>query len=172
MADKPDKPRAREVPPLKESLVSGATKFLRMAVRDHLDGDASGFFIHAGTGLEQLVKAYLASIDPVLVVDGKDFDSLLHASGRGRHAEIPLTRMRTITMNEALIRCGRILPSLRNLSGDLALLTAARNGAIHAGLVAKEDEEASYVALLKSVRQILGGQAESSRNSGAISTML
>jgi hypothetical protein len=88
-------------------------RFSRMALRDYLATDWTMFFVHSGTGLEQLAKAYLASFHPSLIADGKSFDSLLHACGRGGHARTPREAMRTIGAAEAISRCGQILPRLR-----------------------------------------------------------
>jgi hypothetical protein len=42
---------------------------------------------HAVVACEHLLKAYLASLHPVLVAEGKDFTSLLHATGHGDKAK-------------------------------------------------------------------------------------
>lgn len=125
-------------------------------MRDHLDGEMGGFCAHAGTALEQLAKAYLASIDPTLVVDGRNFDSLLHACGKGRHARLPASLMKTITMDEALKRCGQILPVIENLRGDLQRLVDARNGAIHVGAADESEKLRMLVPYLHASRQLLG----------------
>lgn len=125
-------------------------------MRDYLDGEMAGFCAHAGTALEQLAKAYLASFDPTLVVDGRSFDSLLHACGKGRHARVPASLMKTITMDEALKRCGQILPVIENLRGDLQRLIDARNGAIHVGAVEESEKLKMLVPFLHASRHLLG----------------
>jgi hypothetical protein len=43
------------------------------------DGEPDDFAVHhVGVALEHLLKAYLAFLHPALIVDAKDFDSLLH----------------------------------------------------------------------------------------------
>jgi hypothetical protein len=125
-------------------------------MRDYLDGDMAGFCAHAGIALEQLAKAYLANIDPTLVVDGRSFDSILHACGKGRHARSPASLMKTITMEDALRRCGQILPAVENLRGDLQRLIDARNGAIHVGAVEESEKLRMLLPYLHASRQILG----------------
>lgn len=145
-----------EKPVLREQLILSSTRFAGLAVRDYLEGRMTDFFVHSGTSLEQLAKAYLASFDPTLVVDGRSFDSLLHASGHGRHSRLPLARMRTISANEALERCGKILPSVANLLEDLRPLVDARNGAIHVGHVDDAEKGRMLLVYLRASRQLLG----------------
>lgn len=142
--------------PLRTQLYESSEKFACLAMQDYLDGEMGSFFVHAGTALEQLSKAYLASIDPTLVADGRSFDSILHASGKGRHARIPANRMKTITIGEALDRCGQIVPAVKNLREDLRPLIDARNGAIHVGDVDDTEKVRMLVPYLRASRQLLG----------------
>lgn len=143
-------------PPLKDQFRAGSSRFAQRAMREYLEGDRESFLIHAGTALEHLLKAYLASVEPSLVADGHSFDSLLHASGQGRHARVPPEQMRTITTREALTRCGQILPAVGNLASDLVLLVEARNGVVHLAFTSSESVDRSLVAFLRACRQVLG----------------
>lgn len=150
------KTRASRPPALRGVLRKGASRFSRMAVRDYLARDWTAFFVHAGTGLEQLAKAYLASIDPSLVADGRSFDSLLHACGKGVHARTPREAMRTIGAADALTRCGQILPAIANMREEVDVLVQSRNGAIHIGEASGRRAERSLIAFLRASRQLLG----------------
>jgi hypothetical protein len=153
------KPRAKSQrrAPLhpKGTLRRSASRFAGMAVRDYHRRDWTAYFVHAGTSLEHLAKAYLASIHPSLIADGKSFDSLLHACGRGAHARTPREAMRTIGATDAVNRCGQILPSIANMRQDLDLLIQARNGAVHMGEATGRSAEDSLVALLRASRELL-----------------
>src|SRR4051794_32538761 len=119
-------------PSLDEQLRSSATRFAQSALRAFLGEDATVFMLHAATALEQLAKAFLASMHGTLIA-ANDFDSLLHAAGHSSHARKPRSRMRTITGQDALDRAGRLIPALENLKPSLQLLLYVRNGVVHAG---------------------------------------
>jgi hypothetical protein len=94
--------------------------------------------LHAATALEQLAKAYLASIHGALVA-AADFDSLLHACGESRHAKKPQALMRTITVRDAIDRAGQLIGPLANLKGSLGGLIDVRNGVVHAAYLDVDD---------------------------------
>lgn len=106
--------------------------------------------------MELLLKEYLASIDPTLIADGRSFDSVLHACGKGRHARTPANRMKTITIGEAIERCGQILPVVANLKEDLRPLIDARNGAIHVGAVDDSEKLKMLIPYLRASCQLPG----------------
>jgi hypothetical protein len=123
-----------------KSLFKMSCKFCWAAL-DAFEFDKKEFFlVNAGVALEQLAKAYLASLDRTLVAEG-DFDSLLHASGHSRHAHRPPQRMRSISMKEALDRCGQLLPGIMQLDDDLQLLREVRNGVAHLGLASERADD-------------------------------
>jgi hypothetical protein len=62
--------------PLSDGLYSSAVAFAQSALRAFLDKDFPTFLLHAGTALEHLVKAYLASLNESFVA-ANDFDSLI-----------------------------------------------------------------------------------------------
>lgn len=146
----------KTAPHPKGVLRRSASRFSRMALRDYLASDWPAFFVHAGTGLEQLAKAYLASFHPSLIADSKSFDALLHSCGRGAHARTPREAMRTITASEALNRCGQILPAVANMRADLDVLVQSRNGAVHIGEASERFAERSLLAFLRASRQLIG----------------
>jgi hypothetical protein len=146
----------RAAKPLHEQLYDSSRRFAQIAMQNYLDGDMAMFFVHAGTALEQLAKTYLASLEPTLIADARSFDSLLHASGKGRHARSPRNRMKTITVSVALERCGQILPAIANLKNDLLPLLDARNGSIHVGDVDDAEKTRMLIPYLRASEQLLG----------------
>jgi hypothetical protein len=139
---------------LQDDLYSSAERFGRSALRAFLDEDWPIFLLHAATPLEQLTKAYLASLNQSLVA-ASDFDSLLHACGLGKNAQRPSMLMRTITVTQALDRAGQVLPALKNLRSELTLLADVRNGVVHAGRVQGSAAETILVPALKACDELL-----------------
>lgn len=65
-------------------------------------GESLDFAVrHAGVGLEHLLKAYLCSLHPALVVDAGHWESLLHAVGHGDRSSIPASRTKSIGLKTA-----------------------------------------------------------------------
>jgi hypothetical protein len=124
---------------LSAALATSASRFAQSGLRADLDRDDAVCLLHIATALEQLAKAFLASLHGSLIAAPKDFDSLLHVANHSRHARRPPSRMRTITMSEALVRAGQILPAIENLRPSLTLLSDIRNGIVHAGQLEKDE---------------------------------
>lgn len=123
-----------------KSLFRMSCRFCTAALDAYELADKEFFLLDAAVALEQLAKAYLASLNRTLVAES-DFDSLLHASGQSRHARRPPQRMRSISMKEALDRCGQLLPGILQLDPDLQLLREVRNGVAHLGIAAERADE-------------------------------
>jgi hypothetical protein len=147
---------------LSDELCSAAASFAQSSLRARLDGESMVYLLHAATALELLAKSFLASIHGSLIA-GDDFDSLLHGCSQSRHARKPRSRMRTITIGEALKRVGQVLPPIDNLRQSLQLLADVRNGVVHAGQLEQGAEEAVLVPFLKACDYLVGGMAESDR---------
>lgn len=129
-------------------------------MREMLDSQWSAFVLHGATGLEHLVKAYLASFHPSLIAAG-DMDSQLHASGHSDRAQTPKSAMKTIRIRDALERAARLLPSLRDDLGTLGLFVDVRNGFVHLGLDAPHETIETFVGpFLRSVRELLTALGE------------
>lgn len=146
-----------------EQLLTGAMAFSQSALRARLEGDSPVYLLHAATSLELLAKAFLASLHGSLIA-ARDFDSLLHGAGQSRHARTPPSRMRTITMTEALGRVGQILPTIENMKPSLLLLAEVRNGVVHAGRLDPGADDAALVPFIKACDHLLanvpGGDRE------------
>jgi hypothetical protein len=140
---------------LSAALYSSAVSFAQSALRAFLEKDFPTFLLHAGTALEHLAKAYLASLNESFVA-ASDFDSLLHASGLGTRSHRPPSRMKTISLRTALERAGKyFVPDLDNLSDELAVLVDVRNGVAHMGLVEKSLVERILVSFLRACEALL-----------------
>ncbi|MFE5742031.1 hypothetical protein [Streptomyces celluloflavus] len=111
---------------------------------------------HAGIAAEHLLKAFLTSLHPALVVEGKDFDSLLHTTGQGAHASAPITKIKTIGLVEAHSRTYRILRNKIPISQqDLLPLANARNGVAHSGLHEVTDVRTVFTTCLRLLDPLL-----------------
>lgn len=111
---------------------------------------------HAGIAAEHLLKSYLASLHPALVVEGKDFNSLLHATGHGSHASVPAEQVKTIGLAEAHARAQKILrkkmPVDQRALGPLA---NARNGVAHSGMYDRSGVNAVFTTCLRLIDPLL-----------------
>ncbi|MFE0181281.1 hypothetical protein [Streptomyces olivaceus] len=111
---------------------------------------------HAGIAAEHILKAYLASLHPVLIVEGKDFNSMLHATGHGAHASVPAEQVKTIGLTEAHLRVQKVLrkrmPVDQRALGPLA---NARNGVAHSGIYDKSEVEAVFTTCLRLIDPLL-----------------
>ncbi|MFF9409901.1 hypothetical protein ACF1B0_30910 [Streptomyces anandii] len=140
-----------------EQLKSSSQKWMNAALAAFVEGTESYDFAvhHAGVATEHLLKAYLAGIHPALIVDGRHFDSLLHATGLGSHAA-PLTKVKTIGLAEAHERVLRLLP--RKIPIDkkaLEPLADARNGVAHSAIHDAAQAEAVFTVCLRLVDPVL-----------------
>ncbi|MEU2797660.1 hypothetical protein [Streptomyces sp. NPDC007117] len=98
---------------------------------------------HAAVATEHLLKAFLARVHPSLIVDGKDFPSLLYASGRselyqvnsGRSElhQVKGSQIKTIQLGEAYTRARSLLPAIPPRPKGPWPLADARNGVAHSG---------------------------------------
>jgi flagellar hook-basal body complex protein FliE len=129
-------------------LIESSQTFAQSAMRARLDGDSMVYLLHASTALELLAKAFLASLHGSLIA-ATDFDSLLHGSGQSKHAHTPASRMKTITMSEALRRVGQVMPAFDRDKRSLQLLADVRNGVVHAGWLDAEGDEGTLVPFAK-----------------------
>ncbi|MEU4116499.1 hypothetical protein AB0F71_18650 [Kitasatospora sp. NPDC028055] len=140
-----------------EQLKRSSQRWMSAALAAFVEGPESYDFAvhHAGIATEHLLKAYLAGLHPALIVDGRHFDSLLHATGLGSHA-VPLTKVRTIGLAEAHERALKLLP--RKLPIDrkaLEPLADARNGVAHSAIHDATQAEAVFTICLRLVDPVL-----------------
>lgn len=133
-----------------DDLLGSAARFAQSGLGALLEKDLPVFFMHSATALAQLSKAQVASIDASLIA-AKDFDSLLHACGQGKHAR--KRRMKTISFAEALERSGYFVPALGNEQKrkPLHVLMDVRHGVVHFGQLEAHDVDEVLGALSHSV---------------------
>ncbi|MEV5159566.1 hypothetical protein [Streptomyces sp. NPDC053728] len=113
---------------------------------------------HAGVAAEHLLKAYLADLHPALIVEGKDFSSLLHATGHGAHASGPRSQTKTIGLVEAYVRVAGILKGSMPVSRqELLPLAEARNGVAHAAFHDAAQVNAVFTTCLRMADSLLPG---------------
>lgn len=111
---------------------------------------------HAGISAEHLLKAYLASLHPALIVEAKDFNSLLYATGQAAHASVPPSQMKTIGLVEAHARVLKILRKQMPIDQRALMpLANARNGVAHNGLHAVAEVQTVFSTCLRLVDPLL-----------------
>jgi hypothetical protein len=89
--------------------------------------------LHCGISVEHLLKAFLASKHPSLLVDARDFSSLLHAAGEGAHAAVGEHLAKSIGAVECFKRVA-LLTALPMTERQAEPIFSARNGVAHLGL--------------------------------------
>ncbi len=89
--------------------------------------------LHCGISVEHLLKAFLASKHPSLLVDGRDFSSLLHAIGEGTHATVGEHLTKSIGALECFRRVAQLI-ALPVTERQAEPIFSARNGVAHLGI--------------------------------------
>lgn len=111
---------------------------------------------HAGVAAEHLLKAYLCGIHPLLIVEGKHFDSFLHVVGRGARAKTPITKARTIGLMEAFVRAHQLLPGKIPIDRNgFEPLADARNGVAHSSVCVGEQALSVFAICLRVIDPLL-----------------
>ncbi|MFE4647684.1 hypothetical protein [Streptomyces sp. NPDC056707] len=111
---------------------------------------------HAGVAAEHVLKAYLARLHPALIVEGKDFNSLLYATGHGAYASVPESQTKTIGLVDAYVRVVAILKGKMPVTRkELQPLADARNGVAHAGFHDPAQVNAVFTTCLRLMDPLL-----------------
>jgi hypothetical protein len=131
----------------KTSLVASAQRQMSRAMSAWCTSDNDMAVLHAGIGTEHLLKALLAARHPSLLVDGRDFNSLLHAAGQSTYAASPGTKVKTIGALDAFKRAAALI-TMPIKERDLDPLLTARNGVAHLGA---HDDAVTHDALAVAV---------------------
>ncbi|MFG2515503.1 hypothetical protein [Streptomyces sp. NPDC048584] len=140
-----------------EQLKGSSQRWMNAALAAFVEGPEGYDFAvhHAGVATEHLLKAYLAGIHPALIVDGRHFDSLLHATGLGSYAG-PLTKIKTIGLADAHERVVKLLPKKIPIDKKaLEPLSDARNGVAHSAIHDSAQAEAVFTICLRLVDPVL-----------------
>jgi hypothetical protein len=118
-----------------ENFLTGARRFLELAMAAHAREDHELFVMNAGITIERIAKAALMRKNPALLVEMKgSTEMLLYLTGMKEARKI-----RTIGMTEAIsrLRQGGVLP---HEDPKLDLLVELRNGVAHSTGVAVTDD--------------------------------
>jgi hypothetical protein len=89
--------------------------------------------LHCGISVEHLLKAFLASKHPSLLVDARDFSSLLYAVGEGARVAMDEHLTKSIGALECFRRVGQLI-TLPMTERQVEPIFNARNGVAHLGI--------------------------------------
>lgn len=139
---------------MKEKIFERAKDFANKGLKDYVDDLSEHFLVNLAISAELLGKAFLAGIHPSLIID-KDFDSLLHICGAGKHAKKSPANIRTIGARDVFSRCSQVLPKLKEYQEILNTLANIRSGLIHLGNHDAEMAKLVFTPYLKYTKIIL-----------------
>jgi len=144
------------------TLIDRALECASASLQKYAEGNLDRFGMEGGVALELLCKAYLARIDPSLIIDttnrDKTFDYLLLARGHPG-AAVPRSALRTIGADEALRRVAQLVPAASSSPRELSPLIESRNGFLHLGEVDRDTAKSvcsRYVATMRTIGAELG----------------
>ncbi|MFE7933402.1 hypothetical protein ACFU6S_32715 [Streptomyces sp. NPDC057456] len=141
-----------------EQLKSSSRKWMTAALTAFTEGpDSYDFAVHhAGIAAEHLLKAYLAGLHPALIVEARDFDSLLHATGHGALASAPASQAKTIGLVEAHARVHKLLRNQIPINKQaLEPVANARNGVAHSGIHDVAEVQTVFTTCLRLIDPLL-----------------
>jgi hypothetical protein len=115
--------------------------------------------IAVGTALELLTKAFLAAINPAMLVERSEKDSLLFLVNQGHRAgaDSSPTDVRTLAATDALLLAKKIIPGGAfswNPQADRRVLQV-RNAALHLGLADQSELREACVIMTRLVAELL-----------------
>lgn len=111
--------------------------------------------VSAGTALELTAKAAIAQIEPTLLADRTDRDTLLMLSGNGQHAEARATRIRTVGALAAFQLVRHFHKSIAIAESAAREVFETRNAAAHIGIVDRTEVRAATSTMSRAVDSIL-----------------
>jgi hypothetical protein len=142
---------------LKWVLAQSARWHARQAVRMHVSEEPNELLQAAtstGTSVELLAKAYLSIIDPALLADKGDRNTILLLSGNSALTGAEPTGMKTITAYEALRAIKQLRPDFPLVQQDDPLLQV-RNAACHMALVSPGSLSLAVMQMCRIVEALL-----------------
>ena len=110
--------------------------------------------LHCGISVEHLLKAFLASKHPSLLVDAKDFSSLLYAIGEGERTSIDEHQTKSIGASECFKRVAQFI-NLPATQQQAEPIFSARNGVAHLGIHQIETTDETIAVAVRIVDTIL-----------------
>lgn len=140
-----------------ENLLTGARRFLGLAMVARAREDHELFAMNAGITIERITKAALMKRNPALLVEMKgSSETLLHLTGMKEAGKV-----RTIGMSEAIrrLRQGEVLP---HEDPKLDLLVELRNGVAHsAGMETTDDLLPTFARVVDILLEDVGEDRDS-----------
>lgn len=123
-------------------LLGQAQRSARSAVSAFAKDQSTGHLeavVPGGAAVEMLVKAYLASVHPVLLAEPRtDVGSLLHLIGRPELTKQRFIDLGTIGGHEAALRCQELMSTLRYTPKSDQIVFQARNAGTHIAFSTRE----------------------------------
>lgn len=116
-----------------ERLQESSRKHMLRGIDAWCEDEREMAVLHCGISVEHLLKAFLASKHPSLLVDARDFSALLHAAGEGAHAAVGEHLAKSIGALECFKRVA-LLTALPMTERQAEPIFSARNGVAHLGL--------------------------------------
>ncbi|QNA72001.1 hypothetical protein C8250_008890 [Streptomyces sp. So13.3] len=104
---------------------------------------------------EHLLKAFLVRLHPTLIVDGKDFNSMLYATGHGALRQVRGSQVKTIQLGEAYDRVQKILKGKIPPRPQVWPLADARNGVAHCGYHDRAEVNVVFTNCIAVIDQLL-----------------
>lgn len=117
----------------KTMLQKSSSMHMKRSIDAYFSGEVDMTVLHAGIAVEHLLKAFLASKHPSLLVDGRDFGSLLHAVAESALAATDAYHTKSIGASECYKRVSQFIP-LPLTERQAEPIFNARNGVAHLGL--------------------------------------
>jgi hypothetical protein len=116
-----------------DRLLESSRKHILRGIDAWCENEQDIAVLHCGISVEHLLKAFLASKHPSLLVDARDFSALLHAAGEGAHAAVGEHLAKSIGALECFKRVTQ-LTALPMTERQAEPIFSARNGVAHLGL--------------------------------------
>lgn len=148
-------PGAGHASSLPQQLIAKASGHAARALEGYRSEDWEATATEAAISLELTAKAVLSAVNPILIADFRDFESVLHLSGHASNRT--QFSLRTATAADCLQRAARIVPLLRWEA--VRQLVESRNAAVHflgADPTAVRDVMAPWVHAMDQLASALG----------------
>ena len=125
-----------------KALYDKSAQYIKRALKMKKEKDIDGYILFAAFSLELLAKASLAKVSKFLIVDHKNTESLLVASGikskinsKGEEVDIEADEIRTVIAAEVYKKIATIIPEFTNDNKNICQSMAkVRNMEIHSGV--------------------------------------
>lgn len=119
---------------LAQRLLHSSRQFIRSSLAAYDSQNAHVFMLHAGTALEQLMKASLADVNPLLIAKRDHLPSLVWFAQEENHTGPPPVELRSITLDQAFELVAALGVSLSPYRHHLTSVQRHRNAVAHLGV--------------------------------------